>query len=110
MHLAGMKLQAAIKAEDALKYDEPPGWVIPVRHALGAVLMSRGRLAEAEAVYRDDLKRLPDNGWSLYGLARSLRLQKKGESEAAPLETKFKLIWAKADLELTSSCLCVPGL
>lgn len=103
------RLRAAIKAEDALKYDEPPGWMIPVRHALGAVLMQRGRFAEAEAVYRDDLKRLPDNGWSLYGLARSLRLQKKNDAEAAKLEAKFKQVWAKADLQLTSSCLCQPG-
>ncbi len=103
------QLRAAIKAEDALKYDEPPGWVIPVRHALGAVLMQRGRLAEAEEVYREDLKRLPDNGWSLFGLARSLRLQKKNDAEAAQLEAKFKQFWVKADLELTSSCLCQPG-
>lgn len=103
------QLQAAIKAEDALKYDEPPGWLIPVRHALGAVLMQRGRFAEAEQVYRDDLARLPANGWSLYGLARSLRLQKKNDAEAAKLEAKFKDIWAKADLQLTSSCLCQPG-
>src|SRR5436190_13312287 len=57
------QLRAAIKAEDALKYDEPPGWVIPVRHSLGAALMQRGRFAEAEPVYREDLKRLPDHGW-----------------------------------------------
>ena len=58
------ELREAIKLEDALKYDEPPGWLIPVRHSLGATLMQNGRFAEAEQVYRDDLKRLPDNGWS----------------------------------------------
>ncbi len=103
------QLRVAIKAEDALKYDEPPGWIIPVRHALGAALMQRGRFAEAEEVYREDLRRLPNNGWSLYGLARSLRLQKKNDAEAAKFEAKFKEVWAKADLELTSSCLCQPG-
>src|SRR6266478_1582041 len=30
------QLRAAIQKEDALKYDEPPGWLIPVRHSLGA--------------------------------------------------------------------------
>ncbi len=104
-----MRLREAIKAEDALKYDEPPGWILPVRHALGATLMQRGRFAEAEQVYRDDLARLPENGWSLFGLARSLRLQKKNDAEAADLEARFKKMWAKADLELTSSCLCQPG-
>src|SRR6185436_18699107 len=37
------KLREAIKAEDALRYDEPPGWILPVRHALGATLMTAGR-------------------------------------------------------------------
>lgn len=103
------KLREAVKAEDALHYDEPPGWILPVRHALGASLMTAGRFAEAEQVYRDDLARLPENGWSLFGLAQSLRLQKKNPAEAAAFEGRFKTIWAKADLELTSSCLCQPG-
>jgi hypothetical protein len=58
-------LREAIKLEDALHYDEPPGWLIPVRHSLGAVLMKQQRFAEAEQVYRDDLVRSPENGWSL---------------------------------------------
>ncbi len=103
------KLRDAIKAEDALHYDEPPGWIMPVRHALGASLMTAGRFADAEEVYREDLKRLPENGWSLFGLARSLRLQKKNEAEATRLEARFRQVWAKSDLELKSSCLCQPG-
>jgi tetratricopeptide (TPR) repeat protein len=66
------ELRTAVNAEDALHYDEPPGWLLPVRHSLGANLMQAGRFAEAEQVYRDDLARLPENGWSLFGLARSL--------------------------------------
>ena len=56
------QLRAAIQKEDALKYDEPPGWMIPVRHSLGAVLMKQKHYDEAEQVYRDDLARLPENG------------------------------------------------
>ena len=100
------ELQTAVKEEDALKYDEPPAWMIPVRHSLGAVLMKAGRFAEAEQVYRDDLARLPDNGWSLFGLAESLRRQKKNEAEAAAVETKFQKTWARADLKIATSCLC----
>src|SRR4051795_11927370 len=73
-------LQEALKMEDALKYDEPPAWMIPIRHSLGANLMKAGRFAEAEEVYREDLRRLPENGWSLYGLAESLRAQNKDEA------------------------------
>jgi tetratricopeptide (TPR) repeat protein len=100
------ELQTAVKEEDALKYDEPPAWMIPVRHSLGAVLMKAGRYAEAEQVYRDDLARLPDNGWSLYGLADSLRQQKKNEEEAATVNAKFTATWAKADTKIATSCLC----
>ena len=102
------QLRAAIQKEDALKYDEPPGWLIPVRHSLGAVLMKQQRFAEAEQVYRDDLARLPENGWSLLGLAESLRKQKKNADEVAQTEAKFKKVWAKADLTITTSCLCQP--
>jgi len=102
------QLRAAIQQEDALKYDEPPGWLIPVRHSLGAVLMKQQRFGEAEQVYRDDLARLPENGWSLLGLAESLRKQNKSGDEVAQTQAKFKKIWAKADLTITTSCLCQP--
>jgi tetratricopeptide (TPR) repeat protein len=102
------QLRAAIQKEDALRYDEPPGWLIPARHSLGAVLMKQQRFAEAEQVYRDDLARLPENGWSLLGLAESLRKQNKNPDEAAQTHAKFEKIWAKADLSITSSCLCQP--
>jgi len=104
------QLRAAIKMEDALKYDEPPGWLIPMRHSLGAVLMKQRRFAEAEQVYRDDLARLPENGWSLLGLAESLREQKKNDEEAKATKASFQRIWAKADLKITSSCLCQPAM
>jgi tetratricopeptide (TPR) repeat protein len=102
------QLRTAIQKEDALKYDEPPGWMIPVRHSLGAVLMKQQRFAEAEQVYRDDLARLPENGWSLLGLAESLRKQKKNADEVAQTQAKFEEVWAKADLTITTSCLCQP--
>jgi tetratricopeptide (TPR) repeat protein len=97
-------LREAVQAEDALRYDEPPGWIVPVRHALGASLMAVNRFAEAEQVYRDDLARLPENGWSLRGLAQSLEAQ--GKPEAAEVEARFRKVWARADIEIPSSCLC----
>ena len=102
------QLHTAIQKEDALKYDEPPGWLIPVRHSLGAALMKQQRFAEAEQVYRDDLARLPENGWSLLGLAESLRKQKKNADEVAQTQARFEKVWAKADLTITTSCLCQP--
>jgi tetratricopeptide (TPR) repeat protein len=101
-------LREAVEAEDALRYDEPPGWILPVRHALGANLMAHGRHAEAEQVYRDDLARLPNNGWSLFGLADALaRLGKN--TEAREVRAQFATIWREADVQIGSSCLCQPG-
>lgn len=102
------ELREAIKLEDALNYDEPPGWLIPIRHSLGATLMQNMRYADAEQVYREDLARLPENGWSLFGLTSSLRAQKKNAAEVAATNAKFKKLWAKADTKITSSCLCQP--
>jgi tetratricopeptide (TPR) repeat protein len=102
-------LRQAVRREDRLRYDEPPDWILPVRHALGAALLQHGRLAEAEQVYRDDLARLPGNGWSLFGLGRALRLQGR-DAEAAEVEARFREAWREADLELRSSCLCQPGV
>jgi tetratricopeptide (TPR) repeat protein len=100
------ELQTAVKEQDALKYDEPPAWMIPIRHSLGAVLMKMRRFAEAEQVYRDDLARLSDNGWSLFGLTESLRAQNKNEDEVTALNAKFQKTWAKSDTKITTSCLC----
>jgi tetratricopeptide (TPR) repeat protein len=101
-------LREAISREDKLRYAEPPDWLRPVRHTLGAVLVAEGRAAEAEKVYREDLKKYPHNGWSLYGLARSLEMS-GNKSEAAEALAEFNKVWADGDFELTSSCLCLPG-
>jgi tetratricopeptide (TPR) repeat protein len=103
------KLREAVKAEDALRYSEPPDWILPARHSLGAALMQERRFAEAEQVYRDDLARLPENGWSLFGLAQSLHRQGK-EEEAVATDARFHKIWSKADVQIKSSCLCQPGV
>jgi tetratricopeptide (TPR) repeat protein len=103
------ELRRAVEAEDALVYDEPPDWFLPVRHALGATLLTMGRATEAETVYREDLAKLPRNGWSLFGLARSLELQKKS-NEASAAKADFEKIWSRADIRLSSSCFCQPGI
>ena len=102
-------LREGIAAEDALVYDEPPGWMLPVRHALGALLMSAERYEEAEAVYREDIKRNRNNGWGLLGLKQSLMAQGRMD-EALELEPAVAKAWEKADVMPTSSCYCEPGV
>jgi tetratricopeptide (TPR) repeat protein len=102
------ELREAAKVEDTLRYSEPPDWIHPVRHALGATLLKEGRAAEAEQVYREDLVRQPNNGWSLFGLAQALRQQGKNAA-AAENQAKFEEVWRDADLKITSSCFCQPA-
>ncbi len=66
-------LRKGIAAEDSMPYAEPPGWMQPIRHSLGALLLEEGRVKEAEAVYLADLERHANNVWSLHGLAECLR-------------------------------------
>ena len=82
--------QRAVEAEDALDYDEPADWFYPTRETLGAALLRDGRAADAEKVFREDLKRNPNNPRSLYGLTAALKLQKKN---TATTVAQFKKNW-----------------
>jgi pimeloyl-ACP methyl ester carboxylesterase len=95
-------LREAVTIEDRLPYSEPPVWHHPPRQVLGAVLLEAGRAVEAEVVYREDLTRFRENGWSLFGLRESLRAQRRGE-EAADVQRRFERAWGRADITLTSS-------
>ena len=94
-----LHLERGVRFEDALIYNEPPDWPQPVRQRLGAALLVAGRPIEAESVYWDDLRRNPENGWSLSGLARALEAQGK-KQEAAAVRQRFVKAWAAADFQL----------
>ena len=94
-------LEEAVAIEGSIPYDEPPGWHAPVRQTLGAILLQAGRAADAEAVYREELRRNPGNGWSQFGLARSLEAQ--GKPDAAEAMAAFKATWAQPETVLQSS-------
>ncbi len=88
---------AAVAAEDDLTYMEPPDWPIPVRELQGAALLELGRAREAETAFRDDMKKYPENGWSLSGLQASLERQGRGR-EAAEVKTRLDAAWRGADV------------
>ena len=92
----------AVRLEDSLRYSEPPDWYFPTRHVLGALLIDAGYPAEAEAVYWQDLRKNPDNGFALLGLKQALTAQGNtaGASDAAE---RFTAAWAEADTTLRSS-------
>jgi tetratricopeptide (TPR) repeat protein len=99
------ELREGVRIEDSIRYDEAPDWLLPVRHSLGAVQVKAGRWADAEATYREDLARNLENGWALWGLARSLRAQQR-TSEADAVQARFKKAWKRADISLESTCYC----
>jgi tetratricopeptide (TPR) repeat protein len=98
-------LEKAVSREDKLRYAEPPDWYVPARHSLGAILLRDKQAEAAEKVYREDLRRWPDNGWSLHGLAQALEVLGKKE-EAAKVNGRFKEVWKRADVRIQSSCFC----
>jgi tetratricopeptide (TPR) repeat protein len=107
-------LRAAIALEDDLPYDEPWGWMQPARHALGALLLEQGRVAEAEAVYRSDLGldgklsracQHPDNLWSLHGLHECLT-RRRETVEAALIKQRLDLAMARSEVPVKASCFC----
>jgi tetratricopeptide (TPR) repeat protein len=98
-------LRDAVEKDDSLNYDEPWGWMEPVRHALGALLTEQGRYADAEAVYRRDLERFPENGWALHGLEECLRNLGRTE-EADAVHQRFLSAWKRADVAIPGSCFC----
>ncbi|MER6221314.1 hypothetical protein ABT189_12145 [Streptomyces sp900105755] len=108
------ELRRAVDLDDNLPYDEPWGWMQPTRHAYGALLLERGRIAEAEAVYRADLGlddtlpralQHPGNVWALHGFHECLRRLGR-EGEARIVGQQLRLAAAVADVPVEASCFC----
>jgi tetratricopeptide (TPR) repeat protein len=97
--LAVPKWKQAVGMQDQLAYDEPPAWYYPLRESLGASLLLAGDAPAAEAVFREGLRRSPNNGRMLFGLLESLKAQGKTD-QAAWAEQEFKTAWNGADIQL----------
>jgi hypothetical protein len=95
---------AAVAMEDRLTYMEPPDWPIPARQLQGAALLALGRNAEAEAAFRGDLTKFPNNGWSLSGLYTSRVRQGRDRDRAtAMLQGQLRQAWRRADVQLEAA-------
>ena len=101
---AVLAFEEAVSLQDALPYTEPPFWYYPTRQSLGAALLASNRLAEAQAVFEEDLEQYPMNGWSMFGLAEALRRQ-GDERGAEQMTARFKTVWQFADVSLATSIL-----
>jgi tetratricopeptide (TPR) repeat protein len=94
------KFEAAVKLDDELEYDEPEPLPFPARHWLGAALLEAKKAPEAEAVYREDLKQHPHNGWSLIGLQQALKAQGKTSKE---VDDDLAASWSRSDTWIRAS-------
>jgi TolA-binding protein len=89
----------AVADQDALAYDEPPAWYYPARESLGGALLRAGQAAEAEAVFRENLKRYPRHVRALFGLTESLKAQKK-ITDAEWVRREFEGAWKQSQVRL----------
>jgi hypothetical protein len=89
----------AVQLQDAMVYDEPPGWYYPVRESLGAALLRAGQAADAEAVFREGVRRSPRNGRMLFGLLEAVKTQKKDDA-ASWVEREYRDAWRHADVTI----------
>ena len=94
----------AVEIQDTLNYDEPADWYYPVRESLGAALLAAGKAADAESVFREDLRQNPRNPRSLFGLQEAMRAQGK-EADATWVDRQFRETWKDADTTLTLAAL-----
>jgi tetratricopeptide (TPR) repeat protein len=99
---AVLAFEQAVRMQDALNFNEPPDWPQSMRLYWGAALLKAGRAKDAEAVYREELRDLHDNGWALFGLWQSVRNQGRG-AEAEEIRERFERDWKNADVILSAS-------
>jgi Flp pilus assembly protein TadD len=98
---AAKHFAAAVAREDALTYMEPPDWPIPARQLQGAAMLALGRNAEAEVAFSGDLKKFPNNGWSLSGLYTSrVRQGRDRDGATIMLQTQLQQAWRRADVQI----------
>ena len=102
-------LTETLEIEHNLIYTEPPAWMIPLRHVLGAIQLASGDAVGAEVSYRKDLTKHKENAWSLLGLQQSLAKLGKLD-EASALKVRVDKAWARADIEAPASCYCGAAL
>jgi Flp pilus assembly protein TadD len=90
-------MRAAVKLQDEMPYSEPPPWFYPVRESLGALLLRRASAAESEAVFRENLRRSPNDPRALLGLSAALQAQGR-KAEAAAQKAHFQAAWQFSDV------------
>lgn len=90
-------LNEGVVLEDAMIYNEPKDWLLPVREYLGTVLLRSGNALKAAVVFEEDLRENPNNHWALYGFYQALKQQKK-TAAAKIIKKQFDVAFQNADI------------
>jgi Tfp pilus assembly protein PilF len=93
-------MQTAVKLQDEMPYNEPPAWFYPVRESLGALLLRHGSSAESEAMFRENLRRSPNDPRALLGLSAALQTQGR-KADAAAQKARFQAAWRFSDVPVS---------
>ncbi|PWJ45082.1 tetratricopeptide repeat protein [Sediminitomix flava] len=95
-------LKEAVEIEDELNYNEPPDWLLSVRHYLAAIQIESKEYIDAITTLGEDLARYPKNGWALHGIKYAA--EQLNEYELVSLmEEELETAWKYADTPLTTS-------
>ena len=112
--LAFTSLRQAVECYDNLNYSEPWSWMMPPRHALGALLLEQNKVEEAMSVYSADLglddtlvrpSQHAGNIWSLLGYVECC--ERSGDTDRLnSIKAELDKAKAIADSSITVSCFC----
>lgn len=98
-------LEKAVAIEDSLGYMEPRRFDQPLRQCLGWFLLLSNEWKTAVDVFLADLADVPENPWSLFGLAKTYQSWQGSNSATAVEYFKlYKQAWKGAENGLQSSC------
>lgn len=92
---AVQQLEAAVIAEDMLRYSEPEDWRLPARQFLGQVYLLKGEPAKAQKIFEEDLVDHAQNYWALNGLYFAL-IRQNNKAAALRLKQQHKSAFAAA--------------
>ncbi len=93
------RLQDLRRAAAKLPYEEPPEIARPIAESEGQVFLRLGDWQSARDVYLQELKKKPQSGHMLWGLARAYAVGKK-EPELLASYEKLLRAWPNADPDL----------
>ena len=111
---AFVRLRKAARMQDQLEYEQAWASLLPVRHALGALLLEKGLVEEAHDVYSEDLGfshgagrscHRPDNVWALSGIVECLERMSE-DKRASELRPRLEAALELSDVPIRNSCCC----